>query len=438
MAAAVALARAGWREITIVERGEELGGLAGSFEREGKAYPLAYHHILHRDRTLLYFLDAIGVLPAVRWRRIRMLFRIDGKLFDLGNPRDFLAFPMSFVDKLWFVRLMLKSFRKSDWSDWRGRNAAELLDSWGSPGVRRAIFEPLCRLKFDLPCEGTSAAWLGARLHFREGSAPLGYVPGGNWTKLLCEGITSQLRAFGVRLLTSTSVSALAGSGKRMTAVQLDGGERLEAELIVSSLPTDVYAAMAPAESTPGLADIRYTAVVSAICAVDRPIEPDFYWMNLPAPDCNASGLFMLDSLNPSIGHRGEACLNFVNHVRGSGDEYFRRSDDELMAGYADDFRRIFGRELRPKWSHVSRIPRYSPVFTPAYRNPPVRSSTWRNLYFAGNYRTFPSIASTGTALWSGIEAASAILKDRGMDCDLAAEVRRFRPSSMPAAGSQD
>jgi uncharacterized protein with NAD-binding domain and iron-sulfur cluster len=51
-------------------------------------------------------------------------------------------------------------------------------------------------------------------------------------------------------------------------------------------------------------------------------------------------------------------------------------------------------------------------VFGREYRNPPVRSETWRNVYFAGNYRTFPSVASTGTALASGLEAARAVLED--------------------------
>jgi protoporphyrinogen oxidase len=435
MAAALSLARAGWSEITVVERGDELGGLAGSFERDGRIYPLAYHHILHRDRTLLYFLDAIAALPAVRWRKIRMLFRLGDRLYNLGNPVDFLAFPMSLADKLRFVRLMLKSFRKSDWSDWNGRDAAELLDSWAGPGVRRAIFEPLCRLKFDLPCESTSAAWLGARLHYREGSAPLGYVPGHNWTTLLCEGITAQLEELGVRLLTGTTVQSLDEVGDRMGSATLSNGERLSADLVVSTLPTDIYSAMAPRDATPGLADIRYTAVVSAICAVEREIDPDFYWMNLASLDCNASGLFRLDSLNPSIGHEGEACLNFVNHVQSASRDYFRRADDELMAGYGEDFEKIFGETLRPKWSRVSRIPRYSPIFVPGYRNPAVRSATFENVWFAGNYRTFPSIASTGTALWSGVEAADGILRERGSRCDLRREIEGFRLRSMPSEG---
>jgi protoporphyrinogen oxidase len=69
MAAALTLARAGLTEVTLVERGSTLGGLAESFERDGHFYPLGYHQILHRDRTLLYFLDLLGALPSVRWRR---------------------------------------------------------------------------------------------------------------------------------------------------------------------------------------------------------------------------------------------------------------------------------------------------------------------------------------------------------------------------------
>src|SRR5215218_9506796 len=108
-ATAYALAEAGCTNITVIERGPTLGGLAGSFEREAHFYPLGYHHILDRDRTLLYFLDRIGALPSVRWRRVRMLFHLGGRAYNLGSPAGFLAFPMSLRDKAGFVRLMLKA-----------------------------------------------------------------------------------------------------------------------------------------------------------------------------------------------------------------------------------------------------------------------------------------------------------------------------------------
>jgi uncharacterized protein with NAD-binding domain and iron-sulfur cluster len=63
---------------------------------------------------------------------------------------------------------------------------------------------------------------------------------------------------------------------------------------------------------------------------------------------------------------------------------------------------------------HLSRIPLYSPIFTRNYRNPPPRSTTFSNVHFAGNYRTHPSVASTGTALQSGLECAERILREHG------------------------
>jgi len=411
MGAALALARAGARDVTILERGTELGGLAGTFEREGRFYPLAYHHILDRDRTLLATLDELGALPSVRWRRIRMLFRRDGRFWDLGRPGDFLRYPMRLADKARFARLMLRCWRKSDWSDWHDRSAAELVDAWGGTGVRAEMFEPLTRLKFDLSCDAVSGAWLGARLHFREGTAPLGYIPGTNWTKVLCEGLAARLVREGVRVRTSTSVVGLHAVGGAVREVEIDGGERVAAGVVVSTVPTEVYRRLAPADATPEIAAVRYTAIVSLVCATRQPVEPDFYWMNLPTLDHHACGLFRLDSLNPTIGAPGEACLNFVTHVRDRHQAWFARADDEIVAGYRDDFRRLFGFELEPDWVRITRLPLYSPVFVRGYRNPPPRSATYANVWFAGNYRTFPSIASTGTALGSGFDTAETLLR---------------------------
>ena len=118
--------------------------------------------------------------------------------------------------------------------------------------------------------------------------------------------------------------------------------------------------------------------------------------------------IFNLTSLNPSIGGAGETCFNFVTHLR-APEGLFDLSDAELAARYKDDFRRVFGHELDPLWTVVNRVRAYSPIFTPSYRNVPVRSTRFSNVYFTGNYRTFPSITSTGTALGAGLETAEAI-----------------------------
>ncbi|MEO8359877.1 MAG: FAD-dependent oxidoreductase [Vicinamibacteria bacterium] len=427
VATAYALARTQAFDVTVVERGPALGGLAGSFERDGHFYPLGYHHILHRDHTLLFFLNKIGALSSVEWRRIRMLFRVKGRLYNLADPVDFLRFPMAFSDKLRFVAMMVRAFGKSDWGDWQEKSAVDLLDSWSSAGVREALFEPLTQLKFQLPCEDVSGAWLGARLHHREGSAPLGYIPGANWTKVLCEGVTKLVADLGVTIRTSTSVTGLSRSADKVRAVELASGEIIEADLIISTVPTEIFLNLVPEETTPQIADIRYSALISVICASKKRIEPDFYWMNLASLDRAACGVFLLNSLNPSIGAPGDSCVNFVTHLNSRTKDFFKKSDAELLDAYLEDFRAIFGFDLEPFWTNVARVPMYSPVFTKGYRNPPPRSTRFSNVYFAGNYRTFPSIVSTGTALLSGLQTAEVILKDCGLPEGLAEAARSFR-----------
>ena len=122
-----------------------------------------------------------------------MLFHLGGRAYDLGSPAGSSRFRCRSRDKAGFVRLMLKAFNKRDWSDWQDRSAADLVDTYAGPGAREALFERLTRLKFELPCDEVSGAWLGARLHFREGSAPFGYIPDANWTKVLCDGVARLL-----------------------------------------------------------------------------------------------------------------------------------------------------------------------------------------------------------------------------------------------------
>ena len=431
IAAALTLAGAGV-QVTVVERGAALGGLAGSLEQDGHFYPLGYHHILHRDRTLLYFLDRIGALPAVRWRRIRMRFERGGELYELGTPGGFLRFPMGMSDKLRFTRLMLTAFARKEWSAWQDRSAAELVDALAGPGVRQALFEDLTRLKFELPCSEVSGAWLGARLHFREGSAPLGYIPGANWTKVLCDGLARLLTDAGVRVLLQTRVGRLRAEEGRVTAAELSDGSHLAADVFVSTVPTEVYRGLLPGDETPVLSEIRYSALISVVCATRRPVPPRAYWTNLVSPERTAGAIFLLSELNPTIGRPGDACVNFVTHLRGRDRPLFHESDEGLMARYRADFSAVFGGDLDPLWTRVTRVPMYSPVFYRQYRNPPVRSSTWSNVWFAGNYRTFPSIVSTGTALGSGVETGAALLAELGRSTILADSAARFRLEAMP------
>jgi protoporphyrinogen oxidase len=229
-------------------------------------------------------------------------------------------------------------------------------------------------------------------------------------------------------------VARLHTEGERITEAELTTGERIRGDLFVSTVPTEVYRRLVPHDQTSQLESIRYTGLLSVVCATRQQVQPGAYWMNLASLDRTACAIFLLNVLNPTIGGPGETCVNFVTHLESRERALFRESDEQLLARYRADFRQVFGFELEPIWTHVSRVPMYSPVFYRSYRNPPIHSASWRNLYFAGNYRTFPSIVSTGTALRSGLETGEAVLKDRGQHTPLPAAAAGFRLRAMPRA----
>lgn len=88
-----------------------------------------------------------------------------------------------------------------------------------------------------------------------------------------------------------------------------------------------------------------------------------------------------------------------------------RWEPEEIEQTYRTDFERCFSIQLEPEWSHTSRVPYYSPVFVDGYTNPPVTHCQLRNLFLAGNHRTFPVLATTGSAMGSGMEAAEAAIQ---------------------------
>ncbi len=360
-----------------------------------------------------------------------MRFEQGGRLYELDTPEGFLRFPMRISDKVRFIRLMRTTFARRDWSAWQDRSAAELVDELGGTGVCQALFEDLTRLKFELPCSEVSGAWLDARLYFREGSAPLGYIPGANWTKTLCDGLARLVAEAGVRVLLQTGVTRLLGIEGRITGAELSDGSLLEANAFLST-PTEVYRTLVPGDDTPVLPDIRYSALISVVCATRHPVPPKAYWTNLVSPERTAGAIFLLSELNPTIGRPGDACVNFMTHLRGRDRPLFHESDEGLMARYRADFSAVFGGDLDPLWTRVTRLPMYSPVFYRQYRNPPIRSNNWHNVWFAGNYRTFPSIVSTGTALGSGVETGAALLAELGRSTPLADSAARFRLEAMP------
>ena len=405
LAAAWRLGQAGYRT-ALIEASDQLGGLASSFEKDGRLYPLGYHHILSTDAHLLSLLAQLGLLERVHWKRQRMGFFLDGKVHSLATPGDFLRFPLPARTKMRMAARVA--------SAWVPLREDEPAGAWlsrvaGEDAVER-FFDPLTQIKFGLPTSALSAAWLRARTQSSEANCRYGYMPDADWVSVLVDALRTRLESLGVEIRLVEPI-ALNDAGNRARRQSV---HRREAPCACDHWGHRRPNSSNSRRTSARASAIAYTGVISSVIAtrsrlVDRygPTSCDLVQLRRH---------LRLDLLNDSLGHPGVKLLNFCTHVRDrSPGSMLHWTEDEIETTYLRDYAALFGDRIEPEWSHTSRISHYSPVFVHGYTNPAVTHPKLSNLFLAGNHRTFPVLATTGSAMGSGIEAARAAINSRAL-----------------------
>ena len=413
MVAALKLAHSG-ASVTLVEKSDRLGGLASSFEKDGRLYPLGYHHILSTDPHLLAYLARLGLLDRVHWKRLEMGFSIDGEIYGLAGLKDLWNFPLRLRTKLRMGLRMATAWMPLDGDE----PASAWLERIAGRAAIEQFFDPLTHLNFGLPTSALSAAWLRERSQGREAHCRYGYMPNADWVSVLVQALHRELKEAGVEIRLETAAVSIEtnAAANRIISVDLSDGQTIKSKITIAAIAPPILRRLTQDTPDAELDAIDYTGVVSTVVATRDDVPLDRYWTNFIQPTTSFGGIFRLDLLNDSLGHPGMRLLNFCTHVRdrvqGSMLEW---SPADIEARYLADFETRFGVSLNPEWAHTSRIPFYSPVFVNGYRNPPVTHGRLRNLFLAGNHRTFPVLATTGSAMGSGAEAARAALSSRFM-----------------------
>jgi len=414
MAAALKLSELG-HSVVVVEREATLGGLARSFARNGQHYPLGYHHILENDGPLLACMARLGLAEHVRWGNQQMAFHLDGRAHDLSSVGGFLRYPISLRSKLEIVRVAAEAMFKASGQDLSQVDARSWLLARVGIEAADEFFERLTSIRFGHSSELLSAAYFKRRLAKREAVARLGHMPGLDWTHELVSTLEQRLLAQGVEVVKGAAANELLSSGNRVTGINLADGQRSSGDAFINTMPPEQFLQLLSQGDCDSVAGIEYSALYSLVMTTATPTSHRHYWTNVLRPACSFGAVFRLDLLNPTLAPPGMTLLNFATHLVGTKrDEWWGLSDDEVLGRYLDDHTLAFGIRPEVDWFHLERIRYYTPIYRTGYRNPPVRSAKLENLYFAGNYMTFPDVATTGSALMSGERAAMALHASMG------------------------
>jgi protoporphyrinogen oxidase len=362
------LAEAG-ADVTLLERGETLGGLAGSFDFDGHRVDRFYHVVAPSDERMIALAQELGIDEHLSWHPVGVGFYIDGELHDFNGIGDFLRFrplsPWGRARLAWFVaqcqlRRGYAGLEDVSLHRWLRRHCGRRL--------YERIWKPLLDSRFDAEHDELPATYLWARTNRMRsartgdgGAETMGCLQGGH--ERLIEAAGARAAELGADIRVGAGVEGLVlGADGAVDGVRVDG----EAELYDLTIPTLQPPALRHLlpESLGGLLGAypqRFLGVVCLILKVREGLLP-YYSVNI----CDPTPITTVVETSHVVGteHTGGHRLLYLPKYCEAGSESFNLSDDAVYRTFTDMLARIapqFRHEDVVGWT-VQRAPLVEPV----------------------------------------------------------------------------
>jgi len=341
LAAAYYLGKAG-ASVELFEAGDELGGLAKSFDLDGQRIERYYHFICMPDACLIELARELGIDDKLRWRPADTTFFHQGRLYPFSSPMDLVRFsPIHFHSR---IVMGLKTLRWNFLKDWKHLDDVPakqwLIEQLGEK-TYQVIWAPLLTMKFGDHHDKVSAAWVWHRIHrvAKSRKTPLhpqvmGYFKGG--TETLLDSLVEKIKQQGSAIHCDSPVEAiLRGEGGRARGVRVLGSDR-EYGAVVTTVPLPLAAAMLPTEMSgfrESLERVDYIGVVCLVAQLDRSISESF-WCNIHDDRIPYNGVIETSKLNPDTGRGGP--LVYVPNYLPVDHPRFSMTDDQFREEFIE------------------------------------------------------------------------------------------------------
>ncbi len=448
LTAAYRLLQAGYR-VTVLERSRQLGGLAMTFDLGEARLEKYYHHLFTSDRDIIALADEIGV--AIDWPSPPMGMFHGGKVYRFTTPGDLLRFtPLSLADRVrcGVTGLFLQRFPNP--KPFESIRAIDWYRRYAGPGVTRAIYEPMLRVKFGRNAERVAMVWMWGKMRLRATSRTkggtqesLGYVHGSFGA--LTERLTAQVQALGGVIERGSVVRRVTAAPTRLLPPEVDPprfisnlrrrelkngaapwtairGTPLQVETstgtfscdaVVSTVAPPLLADLAPALPPPWrqtAKSLEHSGVVCTILVLKRSLSP-IYWMNVSDVSVPFGGLIEHTNYIPPSAYGGRHIV-YISHYAYPDEEFFGLPSDQVLARYLPHFKRV-NPDFDESWIEKRMIMRdrfAQPIVTPDFDERMLPYATpVPGLFSAAMAQIYPEDRGTNYAVRGGNQVAAVV-----------------------------
>jgi protoporphyrinogen oxidase len=136
-------------DVVIVEKAEDLGGLAGSLTVQGVPLERFYHHLFASDLAAIDLITELGLRDKLLFYPSNNAIFYNNAIYPFSSPFDMLSFkPVSIIGRIRFAVTSAYLKFTRNWKPLEGKLALEWLRKWAGRQVTDVIWGPLIRGKF--------------------------------------------------------------------------------------------------------------------------------------------------------------------------------------------------------------------------------------------------------------------------------------------------
>jgi protoporphyrinogen oxidase len=334
--------------VTVLERDQQLGGLATHHDYGPFVWDRFYHCILPSDTHLIRLLTDIGLGDRLHWARTLTGFYVDQRFHSVSSGLEFLRFPLvNLWQKVRLAATIMYCARLDDWRRLEKIPVEDWLVKMCGRTTYEKLWQPLLLAKLGENYRRVSAVFIWSYIKrifmARDASAKrehLGYVSGGY--RAVFERLERLIGKAGGEVRTGVTVTEIAPAPESGLWVTHDQSREAFDQVIFTS-PVNVLQKVATAglvNISGGRAGVEYLGVACGVLVTRKPLVP-YYVVNIAdrrIPFTGVIGMSNLVSPSELAGYH----LTYLPKYVLSGDPFLRESDAELRLKFTDGLRLMF------------------------------------------------------------------------------------------------
>lgn len=411
LAAAYKLSQAGHR-VTVLEKNDEIAGLAASIEVQGTKLERYYHHLFSTDTDFIRVVKELGLESELIFKQPSTGIYYNGKQHSFGTPFEMLRFsPLPFADRLRFAIVSAYLRVRKHYKKLAPKNALKWSRRYMGVKVTRIIWEPLLRNKFGSHADSISMAWLWARVHIR--TFKLGYMKGG--FDQVYEAMAKKIVESGGTILTKQDIMRIRQKDKKSPVViDFSDGRTKRFDRVIATVPQPVFARMIGASHEDEVWKAQYLGATCFVLEMKKSITP-YYWLNINEPDFPFLAIIeQTRFLDPS--YYGGRHIVYVGNYVSTNDKRYNTDPKALLKSYLPYIRKVnpkFKESDILRW-HFSKAPFAQPIVTPSYHQTiPKHTTPLPGVWLATMSQIYPIDRGQNYAFKMGFEVADLAVKRR-------------------------